>query len=338
MVSVMDGIPCCVASDEREQAEKKLYRNKNGQEHVSPSLQADAPLLRERVRRLLDQEVDFVSNKFFGRRSAARFFEQESLDLAEFENGNTAEVVEKLPAHVSRLCQAPLLTPEQEVRCFRRMNYLKFRLHQSRGQLNLDQPDEELVLAAEGFREQALKLRDVIIRANLRLVVSVTRKFVTPQFTFDELFSEGVLALMNAVEKFDYDRGYRFSTYAYYSISRGMYRLIKALRKKRILLDVLDQNVAAAESRGGELNSRQWDDMSQELRDMLKHLDHRERWIIQQRYALDDMGKAPTYRMLAEQLGICNERVRQLEKRALSKLRGLGEDGRFNEVLDTLDI
>lgn len=338
MVSVMDDIPCCVASGEREQVEKNLCCDNHRHGYASPSVQTHQAFLQDRVRGLLEQEVDFVSNKFFSKRSAARFFEQELLDLSEYENGNAAEVIEKLPAHVSRLCQAPLLTPEQEVICFRRMNYLKFRLHQSRGLLNLDEPDEELVLAAEGFRDQALKLRDVIIRANLRLVVSVTRKFVTPQFTFDELFSEGVLALMNAVEKFDYDRGYRFSTYAYYSISRGMYRLIKALRKKCIVLDVLDQYVAAAESRGGELNPRLWDDMSHELRDMLKHLDHRERWIIQQRFALDNKGKAPTYRMLAEQLGICNERVRQLEKRALSKLRVLSEDGRFNDVLDTLDI
>ncbi len=291
-----------------------------------------------RAEALLREEVDFVPNAFFKKRSATRFFEQEQLDTEEFSTDVIEEDSERLPTHMTRLCNTPLLSPEQETAFFRRMNYAKFRLHQCRGRLDLDQIDADLVQTAEAYREDAQRLRDIIIRANLRLVVSVTRKFVTSQLTFDELFSDGVLALMNAVEKFDYDRGYRFSTYAYYSISRSLYRLIKAQHRNRLHSDMLDQTLAADESDGPGLTQETWDFMSRELRDMLQHLDRRERWIIQQRYALESDGKAPTYKVLAEKLGICNERVRQLEKRALQKLRQLSEDGRFNDVLDALDV
>lgn len=287
---------------------------------------------------LLREEVDFVPNAFFKKKSAVRFFAQEQLDIEEFTADLPEDDSDRLPTHMTRLCNTPLLSPEQETAFFRRMNYAKFKLHQCRGRLDLDQLDTELIQAAEEFREESQRLRDIIIRANLRLVVSVTRKFVTTQLTFDELFSDGVLALMNAVEKFDYDRGYRFSTYAYYSISRSLYRLIKAQRRNRLHSDTLDQTLAAEETAGPGLTQETWDFMSRELRDMLQHLDRRERWIIQQRYTLENDGKAPTYKVLAEKLGICNERVRQLEKRALQKLRQLSEDGRFNDVLDALDV
>jgi len=291
--------------------------------------------IQARAEAILKTEIDFVSNSFFAKRSAAKFFEQEEFDIDQTPRPRSKSDG-NIPTHLTRLCGTPLLTPEEEVSAFRRMNYLKFRFNRIRSKLNASTATATQVEEAESLLHQANSVRDLLIRANLRLVVSVARKFVTPQLTFDELFSDGVIALMNAVEKFDYDRGYRFSTYAYYSISRSLYRYIKVQRKNRIHSDVLEQVVEADDDGTTGWNQENWNFVNEELDSMLDQLDQRERWIIRQRYAFDGDGKAPTYKVLAEKLGVCNERVRQLEKRALSKLRNLSDEGRFSEILDSL--
>jgi RNA polymerase sigma factor (sigma-70 family) len=70
------------------------------------------------------------------------------------------------------------------------------------------------------------EVRDRIIRANMRLVFSIVKKFVASKHPFDELLSEGVVPLMRAVGNFDYDKGFRFSTYASRAIARDVHRSI----------------------------------------------------------------------------------------------------------------
>ena len=101
---------------------------------------------------------------------------------------------------------------------------------------------------------------------------------------------------------------------------------------------MLEQTLEMEDDPNGGWNQENWDYVNNELDDMLQQLDRRERWIIRQRYAFEGQAKAPTYKVLAEKLGICNERVRQLEKRALGKLRNLSEDGRLGEILESLNL
>ena len=78
----------------------------------------------------------------------------------------------------------------------------------------------------------ANQTRDQIIKANMRLVIAIVKKFVTPKHSFDDLLSDGIVALMHAVDKFDYSRGFRFSTYAYRTIARNAYRTINDQHRK----------------------------------------------------------------------------------------------------------
>ena len=66
----------------------------------------------------------------------------------------------------------------------------------------------------------------------MRLVISIVKKFVGPQHSFDDMLSDGTMSLMHAVDKFDYDRGFRFSTYAYRAIARNAYRSIMDRHKE----------------------------------------------------------------------------------------------------------
>ncbi|MCG6155724.1 sigma-70 family RNA polymerase sigma factor [Rubinisphaera margarita] len=296
--------------------------------------------LKELAASLVEMEVDFIPDKRYQEQNAA----------AEFQNDDVFEYLETTPPErkdnlsheayemASRVAQMPLLSPTNEQKYFSQMNYLKFRFNQLRSRIDPDQPDRKLVLEADRTIRQAYVVRDLLIRSNMRLVISVTKKFVTSQMSFDELFSDGVLALMQAVEKFDIGRGYRFSTYAYYSVSRSMYRFTRRLRKRMLTVDTFDRDLSDEKPAEALWPEQTWSTVSQTLAEMITHLDEREQWIIRQRFSLDGPGKTPTYKALAEKLGVCNERVRQLEKRALLKLRNMQESIQLDDLVATMPV
>ena len=229
-----------------------------------------------------------------------------------------------LPAHLRRMCESDLLTPQQESALFREMNFLKFQAHSLRSQLDPEQVDADLVASIESLLARAQTIRDHLIKANVRLAMSIVKKFVTPQQSFDEMLSDGICTLMQAVEKFDYDRGFRFSTYAYRAIARHAYHSNTAARKEEARF-TRDAEQWAFEQEDECSSSSMSDQVWSNLRDlttsMLEQLDRRERFIIRSRYALGAHRKVRTFQDLADKLGVSKERVRQLEQRAVSKLR-----------------
>src|SRR6185503_10060244 len=83
-----------------------------------------------------------------------------------------------------------------------------------RRELDAAQPKASLMDEIESLNQQAVATKNEIARANLRLVVSIAKRHVTPDQNFFELVSDGNISLLRAVEKFDYSRGFKFSTYA----------------------------------------------------------------------------------------------------------------------------
>jgi RNA polymerase primary sigma factor len=284
-----------------------------------PQLTTDVQM---RIRRLLDREIDFVPNRSFRDVRAERAIlghelPPESLTAA-------AKLPRDLPAHLARLCESALLSPAAETELFRRMNYLKFRANALRAQLNPNRPNLRVLETAERLLAEATEIRGRIIRANMRLVISIVKKFVGPQNSFDDMLSDGTMSLMHAVDKFDYDRGFRFSTYAYRAIARNGYRTIMERHKENarfapgsddILFDVID------ERESGWISEQAWSRLRGQLATMLDKLDRREQFIIRARFALGAHRKVRTFQSLADRLGISKERVRQLEQRAVEKLR-----------------
>ena len=212
---------------------------------------------------------------------------------------------------------------------FRAMNYSKYRVNVLRSQLDPECPDRELVETAESFLKAANEIRDRLIQANMRLVLSIVKKFVTPQYSFDELLSDGIDTLIHVVSKFDFDRGFRFSTYAYRSIARCAYRRVAARNKDsgHFVGAVDDVATDHPENSEGQLvNEASWDELRGMLADMLSRLDRRERYIVRRRYAMGAARKAETFQSMANQLGVSKERVRQLEQRAVGKLRNMAAE------------
>jgi RNA polymerase primary sigma factor len=161
------------------------------------------------------------------------------------------------------------------------------------------------------------------IRANLRLVVSIAKKHLGgPQGLF-ELISDGNVSLMRAVEKFDYSRGFRFSTYASWAIMRNFARTVP---RERFQMDRFATGADEILDIAQSLQSYNPQELSlPELREsidaLLVKLTPRERTILIDHYGLDSQGTSQTFDQLGQRLGISKERVRQIEARALDKLR-----------------
>lgn len=290
-------------------------------------------LIQSRIRALLASEIDFVPNRSFRAASAeAKILRQQP---APQEETRSATVPRDLPAHLARLCECPLLSAVVEADLFRRMNYLKFRAHALKTQLNPDRPNRRTLEEAERFLAEATAIRERIIRANMRLVISIVKKFVGPQHSFDDLLSDGTMSLMHAVDKFDFARGFRFSTYAYHAIARNAYRAITERTKKNanFAMDFESALFNAEDNRAtGDMSEQTWSRLTNQLATALDRLDRRDRFIIRSRFALGAHRKVKTFQSLADRLGISKERVRQLEQRAIEKLRNLASESRAQRV------
>lgn len=279
---------------------------------------------RERARKLLATEIEFVPHVSFRNRDVADAdnFANQASSSAEHVHGVAASPA---LAELARLGDDRLLSAEQELELFRQMNYLKYRANVLRATLDPDAPDMNSIETAESLLNAARSIRDQIVRSNARLVMSVVKKFITPKYSFDELLSDGLLSLMKAVEKFDYSRGFRFSTYTYHALTRSAYRSIsqRTHRERRRVKwsdEICDRG---DESERSSLNETSWESLRGAIAKMLRQLDPRERFIVCGRFALGSQDEERTFQSLAGDLKISKERVRQIEARALDRLRDI---------------
>ena len=229
-----------------------------------------------------------------------------------------------LPPYLAQLFRIPLLTREGEQVLFRKLNYLKFK-----AQRRLEEIDPETARAADLDRidallDEAARVKNEIVQANLRLVVSIAKRHVYRGQDLFELVSDGNVSLMRAVDKFDYTRGYKFSTYASWALMKNFARSIPEQRRHveryQTGWDTLFDSVGLRQPEEAETD--QLVSLRGTVHRMLATLDTRERSIIQQRYGLDDGGEPQTLEQIGRRFGVSKERVRQLEARALTKLRG----------------
>jgi RNA polymerase primary sigma factor len=273
------------------------------------------------------QAIDFIPSDEFDREPDQ--IEGEIEELLQILQRKQCSAGQQNYMYSHGLGDLPVLTKDEEARCFKAMNYLKHQIKSAQRQLRTSSHRAEVVREILDLNDQVRVIRDHLIYSNLRLVISLVKKFVTPQFSFDELYSEGIVTLMQAVEKFDYQRGFRFSTYAYRSISRALYHCtVKQQQQNTLFVEDSDQWVADAvePEHNHSLTDQIWRQMRDRLSELVQKLDRREQLIVRARYALSPSGRIKTFQTLANKLGISKERVRQLEQRAVAKLQAMASE------------
>lgn len=254
------------------------------------------------------------------------------------------------------------------------------------GKIPLLSHEQELDLAKKIFEEHDEFSKNVLVNANLRLVVSIAKKYIGRGLSFLDLIQEGNMGLMKAAGRFDYKKGYKFSTYATWWIQQSITRaiadkariirlpihMIESLGKiRRATIDlttelghtptkqeiayrlgvpvskltsivksaqstismetpasssedsskiadfIVDEDSITPDSRVSQEN------LFEDIRKMLSQLSPKERDVLILRYGLDNNGAKKTLDEIGSQYGVSRERIRQIENRAIAKLKKL---------------
>ena len=291
--------------------------------------------LEMRARRLLESKLEFVIDPSFDDPAAVAELLGPPPGPASGQGPRRSRAPHDLPSYLASLYEVPLLSRAQERYLFRKMNYLNFRAHQLRVALDPGRCDAAQLDAIEGLLGEALAAKNQIIRANLRLVVSIAKRHVGPSNNFFELVSDGNMSLIRAVEKFDVSRGFKFSTYATWAIRKNFSRSIpEEMHRRDRFVTGHDEVFAIARDTRGNVHEQE-DDLrhSQEIvQGLLGRLDVRERRVLISRYGIGG-ADAQTLEQLGRELGVTKERVRQIESRAHEKLRKLALESKLDLAL-----
>ncbi len=289
--------------------------------------------MRERRRAFFARPIDFIPCR--------QFLDADAESLASTPPSPPAALARqaqvpagRLDAYLAGLYHSRLLSKEEEQFHFRRMNWLRFRAATERGRLDERRASARQMDAVESLLEASEQQRTILVTANLRLVVSIAKKFVTGDDPFDEWVAEGNVALLRAVEKFSFALGNRFSTYATYAIQRHLYRIShrgRQLRRRFTPADESLRSVPASEPTPG-CSPLQVEILKELFAKFLQELEPREQQIVIARFGFD--GRAPrTFRELGTEMGVCKERIRQIQSRAMEKIRGMATEARLEQTV-----
>ncbi len=290
-----------------------------------------AALAEVRALRLKSLVMEFIDSPEFSVPDA------ESRILVEGPAGNESDRAPRspsgLPAYLAELYNVPLLNREQEQYYFRKMNFLKYRFVELQNSLNPRHPGTRVPAEMERLLQQIADVKSLLIRSNLRLVVSIAKRHLKAGVNFFELVSDGNMSLIRAVEKFDYSRGNKFSTYASWAIMKNFARSVPAEHTR------LDRFRTGQDEVFGQSTDNRSTGFTEErinraqrfaILEMMEELNGREQKVIACRFGLDGGSQPETLEQVGVRLGVTKERVRQIEVRTLEKLRRIAERRRVD--------
>lgn len=284
-------------------------------------------VMEVRAEQLLEQPVDYMDCPDFHQPDADQLI-LPPLPQSD-RKSSTVKPPPGLPPYLASLYAIPLLTRDEEAHYFRKMNYLRFKAAEMRQNLDRLQPRAKEMDQIEKYLDQATEIKNFLIRSNLRLVVSIAKRHMKPNTSFFEMVSDGNMSLIRAIEKFDFTRGFKFSTYASWAIMKNYARSIPAESVQLDRFRTGNEEIfqSSSDQRSDAFQDERVNQKQRELiLSILDHLDPREREIIVHRYGLSEGGAPLTLEQVGSRFGVTKERIRQLESRALRKMRKLAQE------------
>ncbi|MBY0458061.1 MAG: sigma-70 family RNA polymerase sigma factor, partial [Gemmataceae bacterium] len=276
------------------------------------------------AKELVRQPVDYIYNPEFDDPAKEADILAPMPGLSEFEAKRAGKAPPKdVPPHMAHLYEWPLLSKEQEQHMFRQMNFLKHKLHKLQDAIDPTQAKVKELRQIDALKQGIRQCRDVLINCNQRLVYAQAKQKLALGENIDDLVSDGNLSLMRAVEKFDYGRGNKFSTYATWAIMKNFARSIPDAKthKQRYMTGHDELFEAKADIRTDEQEVLALADQARaRVNRLLDHLDARTREVIRMRTGLDG-SEEMTLEQIGQHFGITKERVRQINVRGMKMLR-----------------
>jgi RNA polymerase sigma factor (sigma-70 family) len=279
-------------------------------------------LLDERLARLARRKAKFIDDPLYHQPDAAAAIEAiaaPSDDLMARPRPQENRVPRDLPPYLAELYRTPLLSPSRERALFLKFNFHKFQFALARRRIDPQRARARDLSELERYLSAATETKNDIVRANLRLVVSVARQHHRSGISLMELISEGNLTLLRAVESFDPHRGNRFSTYATLALMKGFARTVPQLLASRSTGEEGGDLAAIPDPQFHVAGQRLAD--REQVSHLLGCLSDRERRVLLAHYGLGSARIPATYDEVGQSLGISRQRVRQIERAALAKLR-----------------
>jgi len=285
---------------------------------------------RRRAKVLLAKKIEFVDSDDFLEQDAKDCILAQPVDTSEPTVLSNTEATKltgsSLSEYLHTLTDTPVLNREDEVELFRRYNYLKFLACQSRTGIKLSHVSGTMLSKIESYLAQAEEIKRRIIEANLRLVVNIARKHTLSGANLLDLVSEGNISLMRAVEKFDYSRGFRFSTFASWAITKDYARKIpdqigRLGKATKASLANIHREMRTEDAADFAAIERAQQSLAQVIKD---NLTKREQYVIMNRFGLVGppiKKETKTLVQIGQELNLSKERIRQIELLALQKLR-----------------
>ena len=311
----------------RARAPRLLPTAKLPSEALIDSLAPENQVLLTKV---LTEPTDFMDHAEFTKRNIERVLFGGEAKLADRRGWRFVEMPDSITDAVRMGERVPALSAEQEQHLFKRFNYAR----RQAGRILSAHAGKMLTPAATrrllAWGHRVLVCRGVIVRLNMPLVLAMAKRTKLNHVDFNEMISEGNMALLRSVEKFDCARGFKFSTYSCRAILKSFSRVAMRASRYRGQFPTEFDPAMERSDHAERLRVQVEKDCVDELKDILVQnmagLSDVERTVITERFAIGKamIGADPSPKTLEQVgliIGVTKERVRQIQNKALKKIR-----------------
>lgn len=306
---------------------------KNASVKVSPAVRAVSipRSLRQQAEQYLALNYAFMDSALFKNKGIEKelftFDQEPKLPMTSWYQPTREDLLD------SAITGAPQLMSTQEERTmFLRFNYAKLKLNELQAKARKDGLTRELAEDLVEWHRRFEHFREYLTRTNLALVLAMAKRVRLGDVDFAEVVSEGNMALIRAVEKFNVERGFKFSTYACRAILKAFSRTALKSNRYRTRFPVeFEPDLEKSDwsdRRREQVEEECIDELKAIVENNLADLSNVEQTVIKRRFNWQEQDESSlTLEEVGKIIGVTKERVRQIQNKALAKIKAKMEEG-----------